>query len=86
MQHRSGPYNRFIVITDEQINRALPPVPCEQKYVLNVAAYQHGIGTQGGWLTISGFSEASIDYIMELEGNVDEQSHDTGDAGIQSDL
>lgn len=67
MKNFKPPYDRIIVITDEQVNAALPTVPCDKKYILNVAGYQNGIGTQDGWLTISGFSEASIDYIRELE-------------------
>ena len=69
MQNLRGPYDRLIIITDEQINAALPAITAKHKYILNVGNYQNGIGTQGGWLTISGFAEASIDYIMEIEGN-----------------
>ena len=35
-------------------------------YVINVAAYQRGIG-YGKWNHIDGWSEAVFDYIVELE-------------------
>lgn len=60
-------YDRMIVITDEQSQDNIPKMGCGKHYILNIAGYQNGIGNINDWLTITGFSEASIDYIRELE-------------------
>ncbi len=60
-------YDRFIVITDEQIQGDIPILPRGKNYILNIAGYQNGIGSVNQWTTITGFSEASIDYIREYE-------------------
>ncbi len=62
-------YDRLIIITDEQTQDNLPNVPNKKNYILNVAGYQNGIGNSNQWTTITGFSEASIDFIRELESN-----------------
>lgn len=59
--------SRIIVITDEQ-SADRPPQPRGTGYIINVAAYQNGIG-YGPWITINGWSEAIIDYIREHEAN-----------------
>jgi len=56
---------RIIVITDEQ-SADRPPKPQGHGYIVNVAAYQNGVG-HSDWVTISGFSEAIIDYIRATE-------------------
>lgn len=56
---------RIIVITDEQSGDR-PGKPKGTGYIINVAAYQNGIG-YGDWLTISGWSEAILDYIQMYE-------------------
>lgn len=58
-------YDRIIVFTDEQ-SYDLPPAPLAKGYILNVAAYQNGIENDQ-YTVISGFSEASLDYIREVE-------------------
>lgn len=58
-------YDRCIVFTDEQSSDSVPS-PAGKGYVINVAAYQKGISNQA-WTTISGMSEAVIDYIQEVE-------------------
>lgn len=64
----SGTYDRIIVITDEQSHDQIPPVsPFLKHYILNIASYQNGVGRKDQWTTISGFSEASIDFIREYE-------------------
>ncbi len=60
------PYDRLIVITDEQIQDILP-VMNGKKYIFNIQAYKNGIAHSGDYLVISGFSEASIDYVREIE-------------------
>lgn len=61
-------YDRLIIITDEQSSTPLPRMPSNTRnYILNISTYQNGIGSQNDWITISGFSEASIDFIRELE-------------------
>lgn len=58
-------YDRCIVFTDEQSQTSVPK-PEGVGYVVNVAAYQNGINS-GDWTTITGFSEAIIDYIQLFE-------------------
>lgn len=63
-------YDRLIIITDEQTNDTIPRMPKGKNYILNIGGYQNGIGNSNQWTTITGFSEASIDFIMELENQV----------------
>lgn len=58
-------YDRLIVITDEQSHDRVPN-PKGTGYVINVAAYENGVG-YGPWTHIDGFSEAVLTYIAELE-------------------
>ena len=61
--------DRIIVFTDEQSHdspRTPQALGFKKGYVLNVAAYQNGVNNEA-WTTVSGFSEASLDYIMALE-------------------
>ena len=58
-------YDRIIVITDEQsADRVTAPKGIG--YIINVAAYQNGIG-YGSWNHIDGWSEAVFDYIQASE-------------------
>lgn len=59
--------DRIIVITDEQSHTAIPAPVAPRGYVVNVAAYQNGIGYGNGWHHINGWSEAVIDYIRMFE-------------------
>ena len=59
------PYDRIVVITDEQSHDRVP-APRGRGYVVNVASYRHGVG-YGPWTHIDGWSESVIDYIRELE-------------------
>ena len=63
-------YDRVIVITDEQ-SFSRPPSPKGKGYIINVAAYQNGIGYDNGWNHINGWSEAVLDYIRLSEENKD---------------
>lgn len=62
-------YDRLVVITDEQSHdRVAAPRGCG--YVINVASARNGVGYgagDGGWIHIDGFSEAVVEYIVELE-------------------
>lgn len=58
-------YDRLIVITDEQSNTDVPN-PKEKGYMINVGTYENGIG-YGAWTHIDGFSDAVLDYIIEIE-------------------
>jgi hypothetical protein len=40
--------------------------PNSKGYILNVASYENGLNMDD-WTTISGFSEASLDYIQMFE-------------------
>ena len=57
--------SRLIVFTDEQSADVVPP-PKGVGYMVNVASYQHGVGS-GPWRRVDGFSEAVITWIAALE-------------------
>lgn len=61
----STKYDRLIVFTDEQSHDRVP-APKGKGYVINVASYENGINS-GAWTTITGMSEAVIDYIAQSE-------------------
>jgi len=58
-------YDRLVVITDEQSHDAVSG-PDGRGYMLNVASYKNGVG-YGEWTRITGWSEAVVHYIMEIE-------------------
>lgn len=58
---------RVIVVTDEQTRDIIPPLLSKKNYILNIGPYENGVGSKNQWMTISGFSEASIDYIRMIE-------------------
>lgn len=67
---------RVIVFTDEQDTggRGFEPhkavrLANGKNYIMNVGSYQNGINS-GAWETITGFSEASLDYIQEFEKQI----------------
>jgi 60 kDa SS-A/Ro ribonucleoprotein len=59
------PYDRLIVITDEQSHDRVP-APESPGYVINVASARNGVG-YGAWTHIDGWSEAVVDYVRNLE-------------------
>lgn len=60
-------YDRLICFTDEQSGDRPPAPPREAfGYIVNIAAYENGVN-HGAWTSISGFSEAIVDYIRESE-------------------
>lgn len=61
------PYDRLIVITDEQSHQQVPN-PKGRGYMVNVASARNGVG-YGPWVHIDGFSEAVIGFIREYERN-----------------
>lgn len=61
-----GSYDRVIVFTDEQSQDSVGGPKCDKGYIINVAAYENGVN-HSAWTTISGFSEAVLDYIRETE-------------------
>lgn len=63
--HATLPHDRLVIITDEQSADPLPN-PVARGYVINVAAYQNGIGYKA-WHHIDGWSEAVVDYVREVE-------------------
>lgn len=66
IQH-TGKYDRVIIVTDEQ-SRDRVPDPRDKGYIINVAPYKNGVG-YGAWTHIDGWSEATLDFIRELETN-----------------
>jgi len=61
-----NPPDRMIVITDDQSHDQIP-AGNGKCYMLNVAAYQNGLGYGNGWTTITGFSENVLRYIQQME-------------------
>jgi 60 kDa SS-A/Ro ribonucleoprotein len=61
----SAPYDRIIVITDEQSHDRIA-APRARGYVINVASARNGVG-YGPWIHIDGWSEAVLEYIREAE-------------------
>lgn len=61
-----GKHDRCIVFTDEASYDRVEAPKCKNAYILNVASYENGINHQD-WMTISGFSEAVLDYIQMFE-------------------
>jgi 60 kDa SS-A/Ro ribonucleoprotein len=59
------PYDRIVVITDEQSHDRVP-MPIGKGYIINVASARNGVG-YGAWAHIDGWSEAVVEYIRELE-------------------
>lgn len=60
-----APYDRLIVITDEQSADAVG-APNGKGYMINVASHKNGVG-YGPWVKIEGFSEAVFAFIQETE-------------------
>jgi 60 kDa SS-A/Ro ribonucleoprotein len=63
------PHDRLIVITDEQSHDDIPSCLniSAENYMINIGCNKNGIRTDKDWLHIDGWSEAVIDYILELE-------------------
>jgi len=59
-------FDRLIVMTDEESQDSVGAPGVDKAYILNVASYKNGVN-RGDYLTITGFSEACIDYIREVE-------------------
>ena len=57
---------RLIVITDEQSHDNVVAPDGVKSYMINVAAYKNGVG-YGKWTHMDGFSEATVNYIREVE-------------------
>lgn len=69
VMHASGvPYDRIIVLTDEE---SQDPVGAPRKdskaYMVNLATSQYGVGGTNGWVSISGWSERVLDYVRAAE-------------------
>jgi hypothetical protein len=56
----------LIVLTDEQSSDPVPNPKHGRGYMVNVAAYQNGVG-YGSWTHVDGWSEAIFDYIREMD-------------------
>ena len=59
--------DRLIVITDEQSRDHVPEPRAARAYMINVAAYQNGVGYGERWTHLDGFSEQVIRWIHEFE-------------------
>lgn len=58
-------YDRLIVVTDEQSADRVPG-PKGRGYMVNVAAYKHGVG-YGPWVHIDGWSDYVIQFVHAYE-------------------
>jgi len=68
-QFAASKADRIIVLTDEQshdVTRAPSVYGAPVGYIINVGSYQNGVN-HGAWTTVTGFSEAVVDYIQALE-------------------
>jgi len=72
-EHVSGDVERILVFTDEQDTggRGFEPhkavrLANGKNYIFNVGSYQNGINS-GAWQTVTGFSEAVLEYIEAFE-------------------
>lgn len=63
------PFDRIIVITDEQSHDAVRAPQTKMAYLINVASAQNGVGYRNGWTHIDGFSEGVLKYIRALEAD-----------------
>jgi 60 kDa SS-A/Ro ribonucleoprotein len=69
--NREVPYDRLIVITDEQdtggaVKSCPNPLPGTRGYMINVASAKNGVG-YGAWTHIDGFSEGVLRWMHEVE-------------------
>lgn len=66
------PYDRIIVITDEQTRDKVPNPgwDCKNAYMVNVASAKNGVG-YGAWKHIDGFSEHIFDFMIQNEASAD---------------
>lgn len=62
------PYDRLIVITDEQATDGTVPQPVGRGYMINVASYKNGVG-YGKWIHLDGFSEGVLRWILAVEND-----------------
>lgn len=63
-------YDRLVVITDEQSHDGHVPDPKGKfgGYLINVAAYQNGVGYGRRWTHVSGWSESVLRFVRAVEG------------------
>lgn len=66
MVSKNTPFDRLIVITDEQSHDRVEYPNTGKGYVVNVAPYQHGVG-YGRWTHIDGWSERILDFVRAVE-------------------
>ncbi|HWY79233.1 MAG TPA: TROVE domain-containing protein [Candidatus Sulfotelmatobacter sp.] len=59
--------DRIIVITDEQSADNIPHLDIPKKYFISLGNYKNQLKTDGSWVHVTGFSENTIQYIIELE-------------------
>lgn len=60
------PHDRLVILTDEESQDPVGDPAAKLAYMVNVATSKNGVG-YGKWTHIDGWSEAVIDYILELE-------------------
>jgi len=60
-------YDRLIVITDEQSRTQVPDPLTKKSYMVNVANHKNGVGYNGNWTHIDGWSEHILTFINEYE-------------------
>lgn len=67
IRETDGKFDRTIAITDEQTYDVMSaPKGHNKAYIINVGAYKNGVN-HDKWTTITGFSEAVLEYIKAME-------------------
>lgn len=59
-------YDRLVMFTDEASSDSVPAAKVPKSYIINVASYENGIN-HSSYTTITGMSEAVLDYICASE-------------------
>lgn len=59
-------YDRLVMFTDEASSDSVPIATVPKSYIINVASYENGIN-HSSYITITGMSEAVLDYIYASE-------------------
>lgn len=67
LQEKCPSVDRVILLTDEQAHDGIHRLWAKHGYIINVAPYQPGLETTGGWVRINGWSERIMDWILAHE-------------------
>ena len=60
-------YDRLIVVSDEQAHDSVEQPKTKLGYMINVGSYRNGIGYNGNWTHLDGFSDGVFKWMKEYE-------------------